>query len=127
MTSRTTLIGQIQQPGRPPADATFVVESTEELAQSFTDADATPSVVTTAQNKLFLTANTGATTITDFDDGRVGQVIWVVINDANTTIDFTASGLKGNGGANWSPTTGDHMTCIYDGTDWYCDVSDNTA
>lgn len=127
MTIRTTLIGQVQVPGREPVDAFFVTESTEELLQTFTDQDATPSVLTTLQNKLFVTSNTMATTITDFDDGRVGQVIYVVIGDANTTIDFTSSGLKGNGGSDWSPADGDHMTCVYDGTDWYCNVSDNTA
>lgn len=125
MAIRTALIGQIQIPGKSPVDATFVTETTEELVQDITDADATPSVLTTAQNKLYKTANTGATTITDFDDGRVGQVIWVVIGDANTTIDFTGTNLKGNSGADWSPTTNDHMTCVYDGTNWYCDVSNN--
>jgi hypothetical protein len=98
--------------------------SNRKTFQAFTDADDTPSV---AGYINFKTANTGATTITDFDDGFDGQTIKVIINDANTTIDFTASGLKGNAGADWSPTTGDHMTCTYDGTDWFCDVSDNTA
>jgi hypothetical protein len=91
---------------------------------TFTDGDATPSVL---EATVVKTANTTATTITDLDDGYVGQTVKVIIGDANTTIDFTSSGLKGNGGADWSPTTGDHMTCVYDGTDWYCDVSDNTA
>ena len=91
---------------------------------SFTDADATPSV---ANGTYFVTANTGATTITDFDDAVLGQEIIVEIGDANTTIDFTASGLKGNAGVDWSPTTGDHMRCVFNGTDWLCEVSDNTA
>ena len=91
---------------------------------TWADADATPSV---ANGAYFVTANTGATTITDLDDGVVGQVVFVEIADANTTIDFTASGLRGNVGVDWSPTTGDHMTCIYNGTDWLCTVSDNTA
>ena len=117
----------MHRPGQPTEDVVLVVENTEELMQTFASTDATPSVLTTLQNKLFKTANASATTITDMDDGRVGQTVWVVIGDANTTIDFTASGLKGNAGVNWSPTTGDHMTCIYDGADWYCDISDNTA
>ncbi len=53
---------------------------------TFADADATPSVA--GGGKVFITANTGATTITDFDDGRAGQEIVVIINDGNTTIDF---------------------------------------
>lgn len=91
---------------------------------AFSDSDATPSV---RGGNMFYTANTGATTITDFDDGYEGQVIRVEVADGNTTIDFTASGLKGNAGADWSPANGDHMTCVYNGTDWLCDVSDNTA
>ena len=91
---------------------------------SFADQEATPSVVL---GETFKTANTAPTTITNFANGYEGQKITVIINDANTTIDFTASGLKGNAGVDWSPTTGDHMTCAYDGTDWYCSVSDNTA
>ncbi len=89
---------------------------------AFADGDATPSV---ANGTKFQTANTSPTTITDFDDGFEGQTITVWIDDANTTVDFTASGLLGNGGADWSPASGDHMTCVYNGTDWLCDVSEN--
>lgn len=88
------------------------------------DGDATPNV---QGNHLFKTQNTGATTITDFDNGHYGQEITVIIDDGNTTIDFTGTNLKGNGGADWSPSAGDHMTCVYDGTSWYCNISDNTA
>lgn len=91
---------------------------------SFATLDATPDI---SQGRVFKTANAGATTITDFDGGENGKKIWVIIGDTNTTIDFTGSGLKGNVGVNWSPTTDDHMTCVYDGTDWFCDISDNTA
>lgn len=90
---------------------------------AFAAQDATPSV---QGGTLFQTANTSATTITDFDEGATGQEIIVKINDAFTTIDFTASGLKGNGGVDWSPASGDHMRCWYDGTDWLCEVFDNT-
>ena len=86
--------------------------------------DATPSV---ALSNLFLTANGSSTTITMFDDGFTGQEITVIVNDTNTTIDFTGTNLLGNVGVDWSPTTGDHMTCVYDGTNWHCRVSDNTA
>jgi len=80
-----------------------------------------------ANGRVFKTANTGSKTISDFTNGVAGQVITVLIQDTNTTIDFTGTNLKGNGGADWSPTTGDHMTCVYDGTNWYCEISDNTA
>jgi hypothetical protein len=90
---------------------------------SFADQDATPSV---GSGNFFQTANTVATTITDFDDGVVGQRITVLINDANTTIDFTGTNLKGNAGADWSPANGDYMVCDRIGTTWYCNVIDAT-
>ena len=83
------------------------------------DQDATPTVDGYA---YLVTANTVATTITDFDDGVVGQEIVVEIGDANTTVDFTASGLKGNTGVDWTPGSGDFMRCIYNGTEWLCSV-----
>lgn len=86
---------------------------------TFTDGDTTPSVLDEA---YFVTANTGATTITDFDDGVAGQQIVVEVGDANTTVDFTGSGLKGNAGVDWSPGSGDFMRCIYNGADWLCSV-----
>jgi hypothetical protein len=87
---------------------------------TFTSTDTDPSV----QNGIIFKTNNGSsTTIDDFDDGAIGQVIKVIINDTNTTIDFTSSGLKGNGGADWSPTTNDWMECLYDGTDWFCSVT----
>lgn len=123
------LVGKLQRPGERPENIDLVVDDVRigRLPINFTDQDATPSVLTTAGNTVFKTANTVATTITDFDDGYVGQVIHVIINDANTTVDFTSSGLIGNNGADWSPSSGDAMTCFYDGTDWYCDVPPQTA
>ena len=47
------------------------------------NADTSPSVTGVGALK---TANTGATTVTFFDDGYEGQVIAVVAGDANTTI-----------------------------------------
>lgn len=91
---------------------------------TFADADATPSVL---GGSLFKTANTGATTITGLDDLPIGKPVKIIIGDVNTTIDFTGTSLKGNGGVDWSPTTNDHMTCVSDGANIYCDISDNTA
>lgn len=88
--------------------------------EAFADADATPSVKT--GSVMYYTANTGSTTITAFDEGYPGQVIRVKIADANTTVDFTGTTLKGNGGVNWSPGSGDWMEAIFDGTNWLCSV-----
>ncbi len=80
-------------------------------------------------NKYFYTGNTSPTTITDFVGGnaQIGAPKTIVFNDANTTIQFSGANLKGNAGVDWNPAVGDHMTCVYDGTDWYCDISDNTT
>ena len=122
--NRIRRIGHLQFPGSNPQSVEFFEENPEPLIQTFAAGDATPSVL---GHNLWKTGNSAATSITDFDNGRVGQVIRVIIKDVNTTIDFTGSGLKGNAGVDWSPTTNDHMTCVYDGTDWFCDISDNTA
>jgi len=92
--------------------------------KTFNDGDSTPSV---ADGFIFKTNNSSPTTITNFDNGTAGQQITVIFGDSNTTIDFTGTNLKGNNGADWSPSEGDHMTCVYDGTNWYCTISDNTA
>jgi hypothetical protein len=93
--------------------------------QTFTANDTTPDV---SRGKLFKTNNNTSTkTITMLDGGVDGAMVRIIINDAFTAVDFTGTNLKGNGGADWSPTSGDHMTCVFDGTDWYCDISDNTA
>ena len=84
-------------------------------SSTFADGDADPSVAT---ETLFYTANTGATDITDFDNGTTGQIIYIIITDGFT--DFTdGSGLELNGGVDWD-TSGadDSITFIYDGTDW---------
>jgi len=90
---------------------------------TFLNGDTTPSV---SAGNIFKTANTATTTINTFDGGVAGQEIKVIFGDNNTNVDFTGTGLKGNGGTDWSPVSGDHMTCIFDGINWYCDVSDNT-
>lgn len=91
---------------------------------TFAAGDPTPSV---AGGNVFKTANTAATTISMLDGGTVGQTVFIIINDANTTIDFTGTNLKGNAGVDWTPTTNDHLICTFDGTNWFCRISDNTA
>ncbi len=67
---------------------------------TFTDHDTTPSV---AIGNVFMTANTGATTITTFDDGYEGQEITVIFADNNTTISHNASGIRLKSDANIKP------------------------
>lgn len=80
--------------------------------------DTTPSVAN--RDGFYYTANSNPTTISMFDDGISGQVIHVIINDGNTTIDFSGTNLKGNNGGDWTPNSGDTMTCFFNGTNWYC-------
>lgn len=84
---------------------------------AFTADDATPSVLLGTK---FKTANANPTTITSFDNGSTGKKITVLINDANTTIDFSSTTLKGNGGVDWTPKSGDVIEATFDGTNWYC-------
>ena len=90
---------------------------------SFIANDATPSV---RYGTVFTTANSNPTTIRDFDEAVNGQEIRVMINDSNTTIDFTGTNLTGNGGADWSPDDGDMLVCTYQGTTWRCQCVDCT-
>jgi hypothetical protein len=73
--------GQILRPGQRPENVQIVTTEVEneDLVQTITDQDATPSVKNSSQYTLFKTANTVATTITDFDDGEIGQVVRVII------------------------------------------------
>lgn len=96
----------------------------QHAVQTISDGDTTPPV---SGGTIFQTANTAPTTIAMFDSAVAGQVIWVLINDANTTIDFTGTNLKGNVGADWTPTTGDTLMAVFISPNWYCWVSDNTA
>lgn len=80
---------------------------------------ATPSV---KGGKYFRTANTVATTITNLMDGYPGQEVVIEIADAFTTVDFTGTALKGNGGSDWSPNAGYFMRGLKSGRtgNWLC-------
>lgn len=105
-----------------PGSGNIIIQRLPNTIISFADGDTTPSV---AEGSIFKTANTAPTTITMFDGGYEGKVITVIFGDSNTTIDFTSTNLKGNNGADWTPGINDSMTCVFDGTNWYCDISNN--
>lgn len=44
----------------------------------------------------------------------------MLVNDANTTYDFTGTNLKGYDGMNVKAATGDSFDAVYDGTNWHC-------
>jgi len=82
--------------------------------------DATPSVANDIG--VYKTANTQATTITAFDNGYVGQTITVFIRDSFTTVDFTGTNLKRDGGVDWTPANGSWLEGVFDGVNWCCTV-----
>lgn len=81
----------------------------------FTDLDTIPTV---ADGNWFRASNTGPTTITFFDDGVDGQVIYLLFTNANTTLQDGAT-LNLSGGINFTPNGDDIVTLIFDGVEWY--------
>lgn len=73
--------------------------------------------------EIFKTANTSSTAITNFQGGYENKKIRVVIDDANTSIDFTSSNLMGNGQVSYSASSGDFLECTYTNGKWYCLIS----
>ena len=72
----------------------------------YTDADTTPSVL----NARFLDLeNSGATSITDLDNGKPNQLLTLTTTDGNTTlVDSTDLVLKG--GSDWTMANGSSIT-----------------
>jgi hypothetical protein len=72
---------------------------------TFTNTDATPTVL---GGRLFIT--TGTTTITDFDDGVLGQTIKIRCTTSSLTITNNASIIKLAGATNYVMTADDTLT-----------------
>ncbi len=98
-----------------------LISPVAQAVQTLTVNSATPSVQSGAST--YQTANTSATTITTFAQGLLNQEITVLINDANTTLNFSTGNLKGNGSANRAMNSGDSIFAVYDGTNWRCFLS----
>jgi hypothetical protein len=94
---------------------------------SFTAGDTTPSV---ADGTIFKTNNSlvGNTAITGFDDGKAGQIIYIVHNDNNTDYTDGTNLQLFRGLDHTSAQTNDTITFIcVDGTKWVEQArSDNT-
>jgi len=102
-----------------PADWNAMVTNQKSLGligapQTFEDADATPTV---ANYRVFRTANTGSTTITNFEDGADGQEIVIQFNDSNTIIQNNAT-IKLQGGQNFAPAQYDVLLLSKLSTVW---------
>ena len=81
----------------------------------FSDGDTTPDVDGWG---AFRTANTSATTITNFDNGFIGQVLRVRINDSNTTIGNGAT-IKTGTGTNVNAVVNSVAEFVKQGSVWY--------
>ena len=83
--------------------------------KTIANADATPSILGAA---VFVTANTGSTSITTFDDGEPGRFFYFVFGDGNTTL-VHGTNLQLASNSNLTGAAGD--TRIFetlDGTIW---------
>lgn len=85
--------------------------------------DANVSTPSIANGKMFVTQNGSPTTVSAFTGGTFGQRFNVLVNDNNTTYDFTSSSLKGNSNNDFVAYTGDFLDCTYDLSSSYCIVS----
>lgn len=90
------------------------IVSRQQGVVTFAAGDTSPSVAT---GGVFRTANTGATSITTFDDGRNGQRIVLIFKDANTTL-VNGATLEINGDANFTGANGDVKEFVLDSTVW---------
>ena len=105
-------------------DATFQSRTIFEI-DTFADGDTTPDV---RLSTIFKTANTGATTITGFDNGTAGQIIYIIHNDNNTNYSDGTNLQLFRGLDLTTHQTNDTITFIcVDGTKWVEQSrSDNT-
>ena len=80
--------------------------------------DATPSVANI--NVLKIPANTGATAITQLDDGIAGQIVIILCTSASDTSTIAAAGNFKLSAA-WTGTNADDTITLYtsDGTTWH--------
>ena len=83
------------------------------MGNGYTSGDTTPSVRN--RNQLHI-VNSGAVTISNFDDGEEGQIIHLTFADANTTVDRTNAVLSG--GVNFVSTADDSLTLLLRGSTW---------
>ena len=83
---------------------------------TFTDGDTDPTV---ADTDKFVTGNTGATSITTFDDGTDGQRITITAGDGNTTF-VNGATLKYNAGVDITLDQYDVIEFVLETTVWCC-------
>lgn len=87
----------------------------------FTSADTTPDV---SLSEFWLANNSAATTITAFDGGQTGQIIVVVFNNGNTTIQHSTgtTGIRLKSGANKTYAQYESAQFIKNGANWWIEI-----
>ena len=96
----------------------FVNLYTNSISNPFvtlTASDTTPSVASYSNLKLSFTTST---TVTNFDDGRDGQEIFLLAGNTNTVLQH-GSGLVLAGADDFHMGTNDTLTMRYTSTYWY--------
>ena len=83
-------------------------------ARTADDGDTAPSVLGIG---VLRTANTGATTVTDFEGGIANQFLTVVFGDGNTTLDH-GSAIVLDAGSDFTGSAGDVKQFVLDGAAW---------
>jgi hypothetical protein len=101
--------------GMFPEQTFYMGRTVHQVTTTFTNADTTPSV---AAGNLFKTNNSGATSITTFDDGVDGLSIVIVATDANTTF-VNGATIKNRSGANVTTAANLTYTYLRIGGVWY--------
>jgi len=77
-------------------------------SKTFVDGDASPSI---KGANVFICSNTGATTITDFDDETDGQMFYILFTNGNTTLQ-QGSTLKHPAALDITPNANDIVTYV---------------
>ena len=77
--------------------------------RTFADGDTTPDIELA---NVFITNNTLATSITDFDSPSDQQIIYISFADGNTTIVHGAGVIELAGSANFVGSVGDTLTLL---------------
>ena len=99
----------------------FTLIDTDDAEQTLSVNDATPDI---AAGRLWVSANTVPTTITDLDNalGIVdGDEVMILLADANTTFDLSANAnMKGNGGVDFTGSGGWVRARAINNV-WYCE------
>ena len=103
--------------GAPVTNEFLVYETQDNVYQGiYSASDTSPSVY---RKSFMVLTNSGAISITEFDNGVEGQIINFWFSDGNTTIVHNASKIVLAGAANFTGASGNVLQLLYKGGIWY--------